>query len=752
MSRQFLVCIRFIAVLTMVFIGSIEEVAAQVNIQFSDVHTGQITEASVAHIKVMNFTGVEIHYHFKGYISTPDGQELLRVKSELLKHTPGGADFAEEHQENPPGQLNVDPFKNLTIQFASPNWGSYSGPINFRAELIHPLDTFSIIARTDHAVRLKNGKFVDEKGRFSTDPSLVKLEVQVPRSQLFELDSLLNFVKLTNGNDYPHCQLPPFVITIKQGRKDIYQLEYQRPCIDIGEQKLKPSDFKVLLDEYASRDRQELIAIHFPNGNHTESAPIWTTQHAQYTDTKETFTSSALGLSFDHFEYAKVSPVPYEKGPTLIFDKDGAIVEVAPPANRSFFYAMPIDYPLGFRVSRDDVNGNFSVKTYDWNSLSEVEWEAFFAGRQKNVIKQQVGDIEVWQSPHLEQVIDDPRTVFPYQRFMLGIRDGNRFLVTSVTKVIVDRELPNYFPSHFALDEAAFFTSLRYHGIGFKPEVDEAGELLKLVPYVVKSLTPAADRLASFDRFRAYATLPNLSYTNYYGTPEIIASPSLSSLDRQLEERQESKLLSLPQITKITPDFDTVRHYATYEWAEVALKFDHRTVVASQVSPRFSKMFETFYFDKRDSIVSVSISSGPQDAPEKPGLALVAITSSALNLSAIPYQHLLVDHFTNSDLTDGQLSTIVAYDNSNQVSKPADIKKVTLGEWSVFASNRMANPMRRFGTGNMILVKTPSRIYRIRITGGFKSDILPFFNSLEIEGQQLKFEYEEERGVKIQKA
>ncbi|WP_020538232.1 hypothetical protein [Lewinella cohaerens] len=752
MSRQFSTWIRFIAVLIMVFVGSIREVAGQVNIQFSEVHTGQITEASVAHIKVMNFTGVEIHYHFKGYVSTPDGQELLRVKSELLKHTPGGADFAEEHQENPPGQLNVDPFKNLTIQFAAPNWESYSGPLNFRAELIHPLDTFSIIARKDHTVRLKNGKFVDEKGRFSTDPSLVKLEVEVPRNQLFELDSLLSFVKLTNNNAYPHCHLPPLVITIKQGRKDIYQLEYQHPCIGIGEQKLKPSDFKVLLDEYASRDRQELIAIHFPNGNHTESAPILTPQHAQYTDTKETFTSSALGLSFDHLEYAKVSPVPYEKGPTLIFDKEGAIVEIAPPAKRSFFYAMPIDYPLGFRVSRDDVNGNFSVKTYDWNSLSEAEWEAFFAGQQKKVIKQQVGDIEVWQSPHLVEVVDDPRTVFPYQRFMLGIRDGNRFLMTSVTKVIVDRTISNYYPVHFSLDEVDFFASLRYHGLGFQPEVDDSGKLLQLIPYAAEPLTPVADRRAVFDRYRAYATLSNLSYSNYYGTPEITEPPSLDSLDRQLEERQKSQLLSLPQITKITPDFDTVRHYATYEWPEIALKMEHRTVVGAQVSPRFSKMFQSFYFDNRDSIVSVSASSGPQNLSEKAGLALVSLESSTLNLSVIPYQHLFVDHFTNSDLTDGQLRGIIAFENSNQASKPADIKKVTLGSWSVFASNRMANPIRRFGTGNMILVKTPSRIYRIRITGGFESDILPFLNSLEIEGQQLKFEYEEEGSVKIQKA
>ncbi|WP_367392872.1 hypothetical protein [Lewinella sp. LCG006] len=749
MSEHCLSNIRLVALLVIGLIGSLGKLAAQVNMQFTGAHTGQVTEASVAHVEVMNFTGVEIHYHFKGYISTPDGQELLRVKSELLKHQPGSANFVEEHQGSSYSELNVDPFKNLKIQFAAPNWQNYSGPVNFRAELIHPLDTFSLIARTDQAVRLKNGQFVDEEGRFSTDPNLVKLAIEVAHDQQFEIDSLLDFVKLTNANPYPHCLSAPLVITIKQGQKDIYQLQYQHPCIGVGEQTLRPSDFKVLLDEYASRNRQKHIEIHFPRGDYTESTSVEAIQHAQYTDTKETFTSRALGLSFDHFEYAKVSAVPFQEGPTLIFDEQGTIVEVAPPAYRPFLYAMPIDYPLGFTVGRDDVNGNFSVTVFDWNSLSAAEWEAFFAGEQKKVIKQQVGNVEIWQSLPQEQVINDPKAIFPYQRFMLGIRDGNRFLMAGVTKVIVDRELPNYFPPTFSLDEVAFFASLRYHGIGFQPELDALGKLVKLKPYEAEKLTSTLDRQVVFNRYSAYATLPNLSEEAY--SDQDIAVPSLSTLDRQLEERQESRLLRLPPITKITPDFDTIRHYATYEWAEADLTFEHRTSANPPMSTRLYEMFETLYFDNRDSIVSVTISKAPIEASAKPGLVSVAIAPSVLQMSAVSQQHIFIDHFINSDLTDGQLLALVAYECSNRAHKPAEFKKVTLGTWSVFASNSLVNPMRRFGTGNMVLVKTPKRIYRIGIIGGFESDILPFLNSLEIEGQQLIFEYQEDRGVVVRK-
>ena len=120
-------------------------------------------------------------------------------------------------------------------------------------------------------------------------------------------------------------------------------------------------------------------------------------------------------------------------------------------------------------------------------------------------------------------------------------------------------------------------------------------------------------------------------------------------------------------------------------------------------------------------------------------------------MSAVSQQHIFIDHFINSDLTDGQLLALVAYECSNRAHKPAEIQKVTLGTWSVFASNSLVNSMRRFGTGNMVLVKTPKRIYRIGIIGGFESDILPFLNSLKIEGQQLIVEYQEDRGVVVRK-
>lgn len=746
MTKQDSSYIRFL-VLFAISISISIVLNAQVNIEFKEEPIGQITETSLARINVMNFTGVEIHYYFKGYLTTTDGRELLRLKSELLKHRRGSADFLEEHLDSL-GQLNVDPFANLSIQFASEDWSNYTGQVYFRAELIHPLDTLSIIAREDKVRWLKEGQFVDENGNYSTDPKLIKMELKLERSHSFELDSLFHYFEITNDNAHPH--VAPLSIIVKQNGHSLYQLDYKLPSIGTGKQDFKLTDFELVLNKYDSRSRQQHMMLLLSCEDGGPAAFIAAPQHAQYSNTPTSYNSRALGLSFQHLEHAVALPFQFAGGPTVIFNKEGEIKEIARAPLRQYAYALPLDYPQGFNVSREDVNGNVSVSVYDWNSLSEVEWGYFFADgcnfSASEIKKEKLGDIEVWLRPHYEPSIHQPERMISFRSLWIAIRDDDRLLLIKHTKFVVDPELPNYVAEAFGFNEVDFFTSLRYNGIGFRAEVNPSGKLLKLTPYRAGEITPQPERIAAFERFRAYTALVNLQregarFRDLYLRPV----PDMEALDQELERALKQPLIEVLKVSRITPELDTIRNYATYEWPEAGLQFVHRTALEPRMESAVSQLFETFSFDRTtDSLLSVDRFSHLPEAVGKAEALVVTIESTSLGVWELPTQFFKIDHFDRQQLTDNQLSKIVANENSNQISKEPVVQQVQLGDWRVFASGRLVNSLRRFGQGNMVLIKTPSRTYRLRITGGFKSDISIFLNSVEIEGKRLRVKYGKE--------
>ena len=96
-----------------------------------------------------------------------------------------------------------------------------------------------------------------------------------------------------------------------------------------------------------------------------------------------------------------------------------------------------------------------------------------------------------------------------------------------------------------------------------------------------------------------------------------------------------------------------------------------------------------------------------------------------------------------SNIQGNLLKAMALYENSNQYSSPPIINVYKQNRWTFYASENMLNSSPMSSKNNLLFIDSGQFLYRIKIQGGFKSDIPHFLNSLVIEGKQLSFDYDE---------
>ena len=91
------------------------------------------------------------------------------------------------------------------------------------------------------------------------------------------------------------------------------------------------------------------------------------------------------------------------------------------------------------------------------------------------------------------------------------------------------------------------------------------------------------------------------------------------------------------------------------------------------------------------------------------------------------------------------LKALVVYVNSYQYSEAPSIKVIETKGWTIYSSELLINQGRSMANCNVVWIDSGQFLYRVKISGSFKSDILHLWNSLVIEGKQFHFEYDNNR-------
>lgn len=722
---------------------------AQVQINHKAYLVGQLKTSTVAAIEVSNLTGVEIHYIFKGWITDEDGQELLRVKSELLKHQPGTAYFSEA-QPGKSRQLNVDPLERLELVYAQKGWEAYSGKLTLHAELIHPLDTFSIIARTTREIQSKNGVLVDDQGRFMADPYQVRMNVSLRYGEPFSLETLPRFLQLDNQNEYSYCGT--FMVEIRQGEEVLYAATLAQECIPVGITKLTADDLEVVINRYAERALDQPMRLQVfqqelqPHGP-TNGQGITPAAHANFNDTYRLYTSEVLGLNFEFFDHAELSPTP-DAPPTVEFSEQGRVQEVFFETQfRRQQYPSPINYPGGFYITRGDLNGGLGVLVYDWEAMSAKEWTAYFAYQHRidpsQVRKTQSEELSIWYPSKWDNLREQNITRLPYHTFTIGIKDANRMIFVSTSSIDTARAaalVPSYRQARYLVDPATILQGLNYNGWRFEAQQTEAGELLDITVVAGEDRPGSEKRTQVFERYAGYAAILKEELQNWWeGAP--YEPPSQEELDRRIAENPDFAPLALAKMRVLKPGAVDFRKYDYYYWEAAHLRFRHR-IQGEGASDANIFPYETVYIlDDEGKIRDRRSSQGRHTSQEKAENTIL-FQSDYLHLPTVSGQYVMVHHAPLGTLSDQEIMILLRDEFKNPFTETPTLRQEQVEDWDFFVSADLTNPGKRAGRFNSMFIRTPEGLYKVTISGGLQSDFKSFFNSLEISGRRLRFEYD----------
>lgn len=711
---------------------------AQVRMQYKKHLTGNLVVSDIAAIRVTNFTGVDIDYIYKGWAIDSSGKEVLRIKSEILTQEPGSANY---HQNDQSKLREITEVAFKTIK-ESIDPSRFSGSLTLHSELVHPLDTTSIIAREKKEVILKNGAVVDAQGVLLIDPQLVGINFKHNFSQPFELDNLSVYLEINNKMGFSFCK--PLNLKIKQEERELYAATIDPFCVREGKNSPEKGQWTVLKNDYDNRNIETPITVTFAFGAQVQNRTIKAVSHALYGDQLENYKSEALGISFDFVNHAEILSAPSPENTVIIFDEKGAVENIE--TLRYYRSESPLDlnYPYGFGVQRPDVNGSVRLSVYDYNNFDEEEWKSYLAYvnrvNAKDISLAKSSGIEIWYPPGLYNRRKESNRVVSYEIFTFAIRDGERVTFVELLNIVPDANLKNFPKPRIKIEKQAIVGSFNYHGLGISFKPDDSGNFTGVAFSDEAALADADYRKSSLAKYIRYEQILRDRYQNQPRYQSKPAKVNFRELD-SLAGLKTMENLEIPLYQKITPDYDPVRKYGQFSWDSMQIAFTHRVSEEVDRIPFSNQVYESYTINSKDSILNHYQSAGPKNLSLKEGEREVAFLGNLLQLSTTPDQQITFTVIEKGRLSSRDMKAIAAYEMSNPVQGPPVILEKKVNAWTFYVSERQVNTGRRMGQTNLFFLETEQHLYRVKISGGFESDIPHFFNHLKIEGKKLKFEY-----------
>lgn len=713
---------------------------AQVRMQYKKHLTGKLVVSDIAAIQVTNFTGVDIGYIYKGWAIDSSGKEVLRIKSEILTQGPGSANYHQNDQSSLPKKTEVA-FKTIK---ESIDLSRFSGSLTLHSELVHPLDTTSIIARDKKDIILKNGAVVDSQGALLIDPQLVGISFKHHFSQPFELDKLSAYLEINNEMGFSFCK--PLNLKIKQEERELFAAIIDPFCVREGQNSPEKEQWTILKNDYAGRNLETPVTVTFSFGAQERNRNIRTVDHALYDDQLENYKSEALGISFDFVNHADILSAPSPRSMVIIFDEQGAVENVETIMSWRGESPIDLNYPYGFGVQRSDVNGSVQLSVYDHNSFNEEEWKSYLAYvnrvNAEDISVAKTSGVEIWYPPGLYNRRKESTRVVSYEVFTFAIRDRERVTFVELLNVVPDSTLENFPKPRIKIEKQAILGSFKYHGVGISFKPDDSGNITGVAFSDEAALADADYRKSSLAKYIRYEQILREKYQNqprYQSKPAKVDFRELDSL----AGLKTMENLEIPLCQKITPGYDPVRKYAEFSWDSMQIVFTHRVSERLDRIPFSNQVYETYTIDSQDSILSHYQTAGPINLTLKEGERKLQFLGSLLQLSTVAGQQVTLTVIEKGLLSPRDMKALLVYEMSNRLHSPPEILEKEVDAWTFYVSERQVNTGRRMDRTNLFFLETGQYIYRLNISGGFESDIPHFFNHLSIEGKQLQFEYTE---------
>jgi len=725
-------------------------VTAQVVINYKEYLTGTADVADIAAISVLNSTGVEIDYIYKGWVTDESGNEVMRIESEVLTQSWGLANYHKTDQLDESDKAEWE----YRIIHQEIDLAHYSGKLTFHSDLVHPLDTSSIIASESKAVSLEEGLYLDKNGSPMYDPRLLEINLAYHHEPIFELNYIIDLMVCSNYNQTPCCV--PVEYEISQGATILYKASIKSLCIPPGEHTVQASnpEIVVLLNKYDERLPDEPIKVKYGFGEAgMRYSEIYPQRHSPQPKTYIPYRNEALGLEVDFMAGAVPNFIPDASKMLMVFDTEGQVEEVALLEAGSFLplHTMGLNNPYGMYLRRDDVNGAFLLQTLDATQFTGHQWRAIVANANHTAPDQvrcfQYHDLEVCVPNQLHHVIRYPNAPRPLDLFSCFIMDNDRLLLLHLMTVLPGDKNENIIIPVDVIDRMKVLNSMHYHGVQLEFVYDSTG-MLETMRFHDALNKAASERKQQYEKYLLYDhALKQLGdlYSEVW-TGEYNYNQTL--LDKLIKSNDITTLSPMSSFSILTPENDTIRHYRPFIWEDGNLRFLHRFNETTADEPVFSNAKIAYQLDEKGVITAAeqleeNVPAGLENAIVLPGKSMdfYVLNNESITLRAMPANAVSIE----------DARRIVYFENGNEIFPEVEILEYPLGDWHFIISRDLLNPGQWVGKKNVFMLFTHKAVYKIGMSQQFRykgkitsldGDFLQFFNSLEVEGRKLVFQYD----------
>jgi hypothetical protein len=358
---------------------------AQVNCNYHGLKD-TLSKDMLANLRISNHTGVEIHNALDARGYSEDGRMVYRYYVPKMINAPWSGMWSLNPQESQ--------FGKKTLAFTDGNWlvddlklSTYIGDLRLSLTLRHPLDTQSIVCRTELTLPVSNGvidfdQMTDDKTRKATG-YFKGLSLDFPEATSRFTPASLHGLELINTSAHTICDDLEIHMKQQGNGREVYGIKLTNICIPPGQHALSAAQIAAasIEDRFEDRDTLRPIQIQYrlSGAGRSNSIRIPTKRHGALTLPTQTYFNPALNLSVDFVSPLDDGPSPPSLSEfTVVEDTEGQILEVIRPNSSNSPDLRPAS-PFGDRFMSRGLGGLVMYQTVRSEDLSPAQLSTFLS-------------------------------------------------------------------------------------------------------------------------------------------------------------------------------------------------------------------------------------------------------------------------------------------------------------------------------------------------------------------------------------
>ncbi len=728
-----------------------QNIYAQVNINYEKQLTGSMHLSDVYAINVTNFTGVDIDYIYKGWAVDSNGNKVIELQSNVLTQSRGSTNYNKNDKFDSwkKGELN---FKNYNYSIDT---SSYSGKLTYFSELVHPVDTSSIIARKQKEVYLKNGMYVSDSGIPLIDPRLMDLILDYKSNEKFEFDNLHKKLKFDNKNEANCCQTLSFEIT--QNGKKIYASSLEDFCVPAGISYMTESQIKALnvsVNTYSDRNKTTPIKVSYRLGDSNGSRDISNISHSEFDFSPIRYTHHASGLSFDFINSADIISNFSASSFVVEINKDNSIEKLEMLGHRGSpgIEGMKMYHPFFINLYREDYNGSIAVSMLQKENFNADQWKGLLC------FVNNFDQSELTEVKHNDITIIAPKALSNMRKSFGGNRVKMGYAFIIIDQQTVTMYNASYYkflvedpksPKREKLDLDEALKNIQYNGIhlGFSFE----NEVLKEIKCREGEVVSQEKRREHRDKMRRYhhhfSQMKGSSKQQYMTNGML----DLDKLDEKIANENSIAMSDIPQYIVSAPN--EIRNlntaFSSSDSIDIQLSYRSTESVREQVYNRVEEYdYEEVYKIKSSAYMMQGVSFSAESGNIEDNMKILTFTSFTLDLNPSG-QKIELSKLNALSKDQKWIKELVRYQNTESKNDPLTSKTIQVDELKFYVPIKTLEKKQWSKEKLCMYIDTGKNMYRLNLIVPTTFDRNYILNNMVIEGQEYTFNFEGRNIVSI---